>query len=163
MISSMLDIPSFNWSTKSPPFPIDFVGVIRPLEDLPLSRSKGVTIHQELWANIISQASALAIGKDDKYPVKQFSGNRPSTTILINDLSPENIGRLLSFYEAKTVFESWLWDINAFDQLGVELGKTTASGIRKEIATKNETANHHFDTVDPITRFYLETLFSGEI
>jgi len=163
MISSMLDIPSFNWSTKSPPFPIDFVGVIRPLEDLPLSRSKGVTIHQELWANIISQASALAIGKDDKYPAKQFSGNRPSTTILINDLSLENIGRLLSFYEAKTVFESWLWDINAFDQFGVELGKTTASGIRKEIAAKNETANHHFDSVDPITRFYLETLFSGEI
>ena len=56
-----------------------------------------------------------------------------------------------------------LWDINPFDQFGVELGKTTATRIRKEIELKNEKKDHRFDTLDPITRFYLDTLFAGEL
>jgi glucose-6-phosphate isomerase len=80
----------------------------------------------------------------------------------LNDLSPENIGRLLSFYEAKTVFEAFVWNINPFDQFGVELGKTLATNIRKQMAIKNQSSEHLFNDVDPITRFYLETLFSGK-
>ena len=92
-----------------------------------------------------------------------FSGNRPSSTILLNDLSPESIGRLLAFYEAKTVFEAFAWGINPFDQFGVELGKTMASGIRNEMAKKNEKSDYNFEGTDHITRFYLDKLFSGKL
>ncbi|MCP4373310.1 MAG: glucose-6-phosphate isomerase, partial [Deltaproteobacteria bacterium] len=85
--------------------------------------------------------------------------NRPSSTILLNDLSPENVGRLLAFYEAKTVFEAFIWGINPFDQFGVELGKTMATGIRNEIKIKNENKNHNFDETESINKFYLNTLF----
>jgi glucose-6-phosphate isomerase len=99
------------------------------------------------------------MGKKDPNPAKSFSGNRPSSTLILNDLSPENIGRLLSFYEAKTVFEAFIWGINPFDQFGVELGKTLASDIRKQMALKNQDNEHGFYDADPITRFYLESLF----
>ncbi|MBU4208437.1 MAG: glucose-6-phosphate isomerase, partial [Proteobacteria bacterium] len=117
----------------------------------------------ELWANLISQPAALALGKEDKNKAKYFPGNRPSSTILINDLSPESVGHLLSFYEAKTVFEAFIWGINPFDQFGVELGKKLASDIRNELALKNEQKDHRFENMDNITKFYLDTLFSGKL
>jgi len=151
----------FQLAHQGRPFPIDFIGVVTPQYKQYQSKSKGVTNHQELWANLISQAMALAVGKDSKDRARYFSGNRPSSTILLNDLSPENVGRLLAFYEAKTVFEAFIWGINPFDQFGVELGKTMASGIRNEIKTKNENENYNFDESDSISRFYLDTLFSS--
>ncbi len=152
----------FQLAHQGRPFPIDFIGVINPHFKQYKSQSKGVTNHQELWSNLIAQPQALAMGKEDENPAKSFSGNRPSSTLILNDLSPENIGRLLSFYEAKTVFEAFVWNINPFDQFGVELGKTLATNIRKQMAIKNQSSEHLFNDVDPITRFYLETLFSGK-
>ena len=152
----------FQLAHQGRPFPIDFIGIINPHYKQYQSQSKGVTNHQELWSNLIAQPQALAIGKEDENPAKSFSGNRPSSTLILNDLSPENIGRLLSFYEAKTVFEAFIWDINPFDQFGVELGKILATDIRKQMAIKNINSEHSFDHVDPITKFYLETLFSGK-
>ncbi|MBW1724264.1 MAG: glucose-6-phosphate isomerase, partial [Deltaproteobacteria bacterium] len=149
----------FQLAHQGKPFPIDFIGVIHPHYDQYRHRSKGVTNHQELWANLIAQPAALATGKEDSNPAKSFPGNRPSTTILLKELSPENIGRLLAFYEAKTVYEAFIWGINPFDQFGVELGKTLATDIRKQMAAKNLYKKHTFDDTDPITRFYLETLF----
>ena len=151
----------FQLAHQGRPFPIDFIGVVTPQYKQYQSKSKGVTNHQELWANLISQPMALAVGKDSKDRARYFSGNRPSSTILLNDLSPENVGRLLAFYEAKTVFEAFIWGINPFDQFGVELGKTMASGIRNEIKMKNENGNYNFDESDSISRFYLDTLFSS--
>jgi glucose-6-phosphate isomerase len=153
----------FQLAHQGRPFPIDFIGVVTPQYMQYQTKSKGVTNHQELWANLISQPMALAVGKDSKDKARYFSGNRPSSTILLNDLSPENVGRLLAFYEAKTVFEAFIWGINPFDQFGVELGKTMASGIRNEIKMKNENENYNFDKSDPISRFYIETLFSGKV
>ena len=153
----------FQLAHQGRPFPIDFIGVVNPLYTHYTEKSMGVTHHQELWANFISQPMALAAGKTDKDPAKTFTGNRPSSTILLKDLSPRNIGRLLSFYEAKTVFEAFIWGINPFDQFGVELGKTMASGIRKQMAMKNENPGHTFDSTDPISRYYLDILFSGEM
>lgn len=151
----------FQLAHQGRPFPIDFIGVINPCYGQYKSISKGVTNHQELWANFIAQPAALASGKDDAEGAKHFPGNRPSSTILLDDLSPENIGRLLSFYEAKTVYEAFIWDINPFDQFGVELGKKLASGIRSKMAEKNKNPWYSFENADPITRFYLETLYSG--
>ncbi len=144
-------------------FPIDFIGVVNPYYKEYTDKSKGVTNHQELWANLIAQPQALAEGKDDRIPAKIFSGNRPSSTILINDLSPENIGRLLAFYEAKTVYEAFIWGINPFDQYGVELGKTMATDIRDEMVRKNKNPDYRFDNRDPIKKFYLETLFKKSL
>lgn len=153
----------FQLAHQGRPFPIEFIGTIRPQYEQYRNLSKGVTNHQELWSNLIAQSAALAIGKDDPNPAKSFSGNRPSSTLLLNDLSPESIGRLLAFYEAKTVFEAFIWGINPFDQFGVELGKTLASGIRKQMAAKNQNSAHRFENLDPITEFYLNTLFAGRL
>ncbi len=153
----------FQLAHQGRPFPIDFIGVINPQYEQYQSISNGVTNHQELWANLISQPKALAEGMDNEDRARFFSGNRPSSTILLNDLSPKNIGRLLSFYEAKTVYEAFIWGINPFDQFGVELGKKLASGVRQEMAEKNTNKDHAFDEADPIAKFYLNALFSGKI
>ncbi len=150
----------FQLAHQGRPFPIDFIGTLNPFHKGYKQTSKGVTNHQELWANLIAQSQALAVGKPAGNPANAFSGNRPSSTILLESLSPENIGRLLSFYEAKTVFEAFVWDINPFDQFGVELGKTMASDIRNEIAQKNKNPGYEFDNRDPVRKFYLETLFN---
>jgi len=151
----------FQLAHQGKPFPIDFIGVIHPHYQY-RHRSKGVTNHQELWANLIAQPAALAKGKEDSNPARSLPGNRPSSTLLLKELSPENIGRLLSFYEAKTVYEAFIWGINPFDQFGVELGKTLATDIRKQMAAKNRDENHTFDETDPITRYYLNTLFHNQ-
>jgi glucose-6-phosphate isomerase len=104
---------------------------------------------------------ALATGKDDADPARCFSGNRPSSTLILKDLSPESIGKLLSFYEARTVFEAFIWGINPFDQFGVELGKVLAGKIRQEMADRNMDSAHSLDSTDATTRFYMEMLFSG--
>lgn len=152
----------FQLAHQGRPFPIEFIGVVQPQHTGYATHTKGVTNHQELWANLIAQPQALACGKADNIdPARHFSGNRPSSVLLINDLSPENIGRLLAFYEAKTVFEAFVWGINPFDQFGVELGKTMASGIRSDMAAKNSDPGHRFEDRDPIEKAYLEILFSG--
>ncbi len=141
--------------------PVEFIGALVPQYSTYHSRSKGVTNHQELWANLLSQPMALALGKEDPDPARCFSGNRPSSSIILPDLTPESIGRLLSFYEAKTVFEAFLWGINPFDQFGVELGKKLATGIRKEMADRNQNEGHAFGSDEPIVNFYLEKLFKN--
>ncbi len=141
-------------------FPIEFIGVIHPQFPQYRTLSKGVTNHQELWANLLSQPMALATGKEDADPARCFPGNRPSSTLILKDLSPESVGKLLSFYEARTVFEAFVWGINPFDQFGVELGKVLAGEIRKEMAARNQDSAHSLDSIDPITRFYMEMLFS---
>ena len=114
-------------------------------------------------ANLIAQADALAAGKDDPDPARAFSGNRPSTTLVMEDLSPACIGALLSFYEAKTVFEAFIWGINPFDQFGVELGKQTAAGLRRSIAAHNNEGAALPSDIPAINAFYLDMLFKGKI
>ena len=144
-------------------FPIEFIGVLQPQPAYRgyAHRSRGVSNHQELYANLVAQAQALALGRDGDEAARRFTGNRPSTTILLNELSPENIGRLLAFYEAKTVMEGFLWGINPFDQFGVELGKQLAAGIREKMAAMNADPAATFDDLDPISRHYLERLFAA--
>lgn len=153
----------FQLAHQGSPFPIEFIGIVNPVFDQEMAISKGVNNHQELWANMIAQSNAMAVGKTDQHPAKVFSGNRPSSTIIIKDLSPESIGLLLAFYEARTIFEGFILGLNPFDQPGVELGKILATGIRNEIEQKNRVADYRFDASDHATRFYLDLLFNGTL
>jgi len=111
----------------------------------------------------MAQANALALGKEAAATERAFSGNRPSSTLVLESLEAEDVGRLLAFYEARTVYEAFLWGINPFDQFGVELGKVMAGDIRTQMAARNQKDTHSFEKCDPITRFYLEALFKGKI
>ncbi|NOX34566.1 MAG: glucose-6-phosphate isomerase [Deltaproteobacteria bacterium] len=153
----------FQLAHQGSPFPIEFIGVINPVYNKIQAKSKGVYNHQELWANMIAQAKALAMGKDDDDKAKYFTGNRPSSTILINDLTPESIGMLLAFYEARTVYEGFMLGINPFDQFGVELGKILASNLREHIREKNKDAKYDFNSLDSTSKFYFEILFKGSL
>ncbi|MBR9982693.1 MAG: glucose-6-phosphate isomerase [Desulfatitalea sp.] len=144
-------------------FPIDFIGVRTPHYTQYDARSKGVTNHQELWANLLAQASALAVGHPSEDRARHFDGNRPSSTLVLEDLGPLNVGRLLSFYEARTVYEGFIWGINSFDQFGVELGKVLADGLRAQMAQRNDRPEHTFQGVDPISTAYLEMLFGKDL
>lgn len=153
----------FQLAHQGRPFPIDFIGVLTPQYTQYQVQSKGVTNHQELWANLLAQARALSIGQPNEDKARYFSGNRPSSTLILDDLSPAAIGQLLSFYEARTVYEGFIWGINSFDQFGVQLGKTVAGSLRQQIAARNENDRHAFDDLDPISRWYLDTLFKGKL
>lgn len=153
----------FQLAHQGSPFPIEFIGVINPGYNKIQAESNGVYNHQELWANMIAQGQALAMGKDDDNKARYFTGNRPSATILINKLTPESIGMLLAFYEARTVYEGFILGLNPFDQFGVELGKVLASDIRDQIRRKNNDKTIDFNLLDPTTKFYLDTLFKGSL
>lgn len=152
----------FQLAHQGKAFPVEFIGVRKPQYQLDEGRFKGVGHQQELWANMLAQATALAMGRPSENPAKSFSGNRPSSIIVLETLEPENVGRLLAFYEAKTVYEAFIWGINPFDQFGVELGKVTAGTLRSEMAARNDNPQHDFAALDPINRYYLQMLFGSK-
>ena len=151
----------FQLAHQGKAFPIDFIGVLHPQFQMDEGRFKGVGHQQELWANMLAQATALAVGQDSDDPARIFTGNRPSSILVLENLEPENVGRLLAFYEAKTIFEAFIWGINPFDQFGVELGKVTAGKLRGEMKVRNDNPDHAFPGMDPINRHYLQMLFKG--
>ena len=151
----------FQLAHQGRPFPVEFIGILEPQYSGLDVKTSGVTGHQELWANLLSQSMSLALGSRGSDVFRYFPGNRPSSLLVLKDLSPERVGGLLSFYEAKTIFEAFIWGINPFDQFGVELGKTMASDIRKAMSQKNLNAAYDFDDVDPISRHYLKKLFQS--
>nr|WP_319394235.1 glucose-6-phosphate isomerase [uncultured Desulfobacter sp.] len=149
----------FQLAHQGKAFPIDFIGVKSPGYTGLQAMSKGVTNHQELWANLLAQAGALALGRSSDDPARNFDGNRPSTIITIDNLEPESVGMLLSFYEARTVLEGFILGVNPFDQFGVELGKVMAGDIRKEMAAKNQDPSYTFVCASNTDNFYLDLLF----
>lgn len=153
----------FQMAHQGCPLPVEFIGILNSAYPQVQSTSKGVTNHQELWANLLAQADALAVGKTADDPARSFPGNRPSTTMVMSDLSPRNIGALLAFYEARTIYAAFIWGINPFDQFGVELGKRTASGLRAAMAGHNAGDTEYAKDLKPIQAFYLDMLFKGEI
>jgi glucose-6-phosphate isomerase len=87
---------------------------------------EGSYSQEKLLSNLFAQAIALAQGQDNPNPNKVFTGNRPSHIILGKKLDPYTIGTLLAYYEHKVVFQGFIWNINSFDQEGVQLGKKLA-------------------------------------
>lgn len=90
---------------------------------------QGTTSQEKLLANLFAQAIGLATGKESDNPNKQFVGNRPSHIILGKRLTPFALGALLSYFEHKVAFQGFIWNINSFDQEGVQLGKKLADQI----------------------------------
>lgn len=90
---------------------------------------QNTTSQEKLLSNLFAQAIALAQGKDSDNPNKQFLGNRPSHMILSESLTPYRLGELLALYEHKVAFQGFIWNINSFDQEGVQLGKVLANRI----------------------------------
>ncbi|MFF0555226.1 glucose-6-phosphate isomerase [Streptomyces sp. NPDC004266] len=127
--------------------PADFIGFARPVEDLP---SGLVAQHDLLMANFFAQTQALAFGKtpeevraegvsEELVPHKTFQGNHPTTTILADALTPSVLGQLIALYEHKVFVQGAVWNIDSFDQWGVELGKVLAKKI-EPVLTKGEGA-----------------------
>jgi glucose-6-phosphate isomerase len=117
--------------------PADFIGFARPSAELPEPLARQ---HDLLMANFFAQTQALAFGKtpdevraegvaDALVPHKTFRGNHPTTTILAPDLTPSVLGQLIALYEHKVFVQGAVWNIDSFDQWGVELGKVLAKNI----------------------------------
>ncbi|MEU7198897.1 glucose-6-phosphate isomerase [Streptomyces sp. NPDC045470] len=117
--------------------PADLIGFAKPVEDL---HPGLVAQHDLLMANLFAQGQALAFGKtpdevraegvpEELVPHKTFHGNRPTTTILAEELTPSVLGQLIALYEHKAFVQGAIWNIDSFDQWGVELGKVLAKRV----------------------------------
>lgn len=117
--------------------PIEFIGYKKSQYEQDMVDG-GTTSQQKLLANLLAQSIALATGQKNDNPNKDFEGNRPNHILLANQLNPRSLGALLAFYEHKVAFEGFIWNINSFDQEGVQLGKVLANKIISRIGSEGE-------------------------
>jgi len=108
--------------------PLQFVGFRRSQIGMDVD-IQGSTSQQKLCANVAAQIMAFACGKQDKNPNKSFAGGRPSSIITGEQVIPETLGALLAHFENKVMFQGFLWNLNSFDQEGVQLGKVLAKRV----------------------------------
>lgn len=108
--------------------PAEFIGFRQSQHKIDLD-IKSTTSQQKLVANLLAQALALATGQKNENPNRFFAGNRPSSILLADKLDPHTMGGLLALYEAKIVMQGFIWNINSFDQEGVQLGKVLANRL----------------------------------
>ncbi|HTH52592.1 MAG TPA: glucose-6-phosphate isomerase [Edaphobacter sp.] len=138
--------------------PCDFIGFYKTLN--PLGRH-----HDMLMANVFAQAEALAFGKtaaqvkaegtpDWLVPHRTFEGNRPSNTILAEKLTPATLGKLIALYEHSVFTQGVVWNIDSFDQWGVELGKVLATKILGELESKDEPKLEHDSSTTSLIERY---------
>jgi len=138
--------------------PCDFIAFARPLNPLGLH-------HDMLLANVFAQTEALAFGKtadqvksegtpDWLVPHRLFEGNRPSNTILLDVLTPAALGRLVALYEHIVFTQGTIWQIDSFDQWGVELGKALAQRIIPELKSATEPKLEHDSSTNTLIRRY---------
>ena len=112
--------------------PVEFIGFQKSQYGHDLEVQK-TTSQQKLLANLYAQSVAFAIGQKSDNPNRFFAGNRSSTIIMGQRLDPRSLGALLALYEAKIVLQGFCWNINSFDQEGVQLGKVLAGGFLKQM------------------------------
>ena len=138
--------------------PCDFIAFIQPLN--PLGRH-----HDLLVANVFAQTEALAFGKTSQevltegtpewlVPHRTFEGNRPSSTILLERLTPEALGKLIALYEHSVFTQGVIWQIDSFDQWGVELGKKLSEQIIPELESKVVPQLNHDSSTNTLIRRY---------
>jgi len=138
--------------------PCDFIAFMRPLNALDEH-------HEILTANVIAQAEALAFGKTQQQvedegtpswlvPHRVFEGNRPSNVLFAEKLTPRTLGKLVALYEHSVFVQGAVWNIDSFDQWGVELGKVLAKRIIPELEAPTEPALQHDSSTNSLIRFY---------
>jgi glucose-6-phosphate isomerase len=138
--------------------PCDFIGFCQPLN--PLGRH-----HDLLMANLFAQTEALAFGKPEEevrvegtpdwlVPHRVCEGNRPTNTILLDRLTPESLGKLVALYEHNVFTQGAIWQIDSFDQWGVELGKVLAKRIIPELESVEEFQLQHDSSTNSLIRRY---------
>jgi len=138
--------------------PCDFIAFTQPLN--PLGRH-----HDLLLANVFAQTEALAFGKTSEQvkaegtpdwlvPHRVFEGNRPTNTILAEKLTPETLGKLVALYEHSVFTQGAIWNVDSFDQWGVELGKVLAQRIVPELESKVEPGLEHDSSTNNLIRYY---------
>jgi glucose-6-phosphate isomerase len=143
--------------------PCDFIGFGQPLN--PLAATGGGDQHDLLMANLIAQGEALAFGKSAEavraegtpealVAHRTFEGNRPSTTILATKLTPHTLGALIALYEHSVFVQGVIWDIDSFDQWGVELGKQLAKTTIAELVATDEPPLAHDSSTNSLIRRY---------
>lgn len=143
--------------------PADFIGFARPKQDVPTATGEG-SMHDLLMSNFFAQTKVLAFGKTaeeiaaegvaaDLVAHKVMPGNRPTTTILAEELTPFTLGALIALYEHITFVQGVIWDINSFDQWGVELGKQQANDLAPAVAGEEE-ANSGDSSTDTLIGWY---------
>ena len=108
--------------------PLQFVGFRKNQIGMDVD-IQGSTSQQKLCANVAAQIMAFACGKKDENPNKSFAGGRPSSIITGDQLTPETLGALLAHFENKVMFQGFVWNLNSFDQEGVQLGKVLAKRV----------------------------------
>src|SRR5271165_2306455 len=138
--------------------PCDFIAFSKPLHRLGRH-------HDLLVSNVFAQAEALAFGKTAEQvaaegtpewlvPHRVFEGNRPSTTIMADQLTPETLGKLVALYEHSVFTQGSVWGIDSFDQWGVELGKVLAQRIVPELESQTEPELHHDSSTNRLISYY---------
>ena len=115
------------------PVPLQFIGFLKN-QISPDMNSEGSNSRQKLLSNLVAQIIAFSLGKNDENPNKAFAGNRPSTLIVGEELGARQLGALFSHFENKVMFQGFAWNINSFDQEGVQLGKVLAKRALGAIA-----------------------------
>lgn len=150
--------------------PCDFIGVINSQHPIELD-GEPVSNHDELMSNFFAQPDALAYGKsaqqlrDEGVPEelvahKTFPGNRPSSSLLLDKLDAFVVGQILALFEHRTAVEGFIWDINSFDQWGVELGKVLAKGVRKQLCDSRKDGSQ-VSGFNPSTTMLLNKFLAG--
>ena len=144
--------------------PADFIGFSQATDDLPTSDGTG-SMHDLLMSNFFAQTQVLAFGKTaeeiadegtskEVVPHKVMPGNRPSTSILANRLTPSVLGQLIALYEHQVFTEGVVWGIDSFDQWGVELGKTQAKALLPVITSDASPDKQSDSSTDALVRRY---------
>ena len=138
--------------------PCDFIGIVAPLSELEHQ-------HDLLMANVFAQTEGLAFGRseqelreagspEEQIPYRVCEGNQPTTTLLLERLDPRMFGRLIAVYEHKVFTEGVIWDIDSFDQWGVELGKILATTISDELTSDEPPSLQHDGSTSELIRHY---------
>jgi glucose-6-phosphate isomerase len=143
--------------------PCDFIGFIKPQYPLGEATDTAVTHHEELMTNFFAQPDALAFGKQDDYQPKSFPGNRPSTSLLLQELTPFTAGLLLAWTEHRAATKGFIWDINSFDQFGVELGKKLGVEHRNRILGFHQSQQLDKSGLNQSTEELLKIFLSGKL
>ncbi|MBG02316.1 MAG: glucose-6-phosphate isomerase [Acidimicrobiaceae bacterium] len=136
--------------------PIDFIAFCDPTQPSnSLSQDTIRKQHEILLANCFAQSQALAIGSKTDNPNTSLGGNRPSTTILGDRLDPLTLGQLIALYEHKVFTMGAVWQINSFDQWGVELGKSIVNDVLDDLTSAGTNKDHDSSTASLIARYQM--------